>query len=110
MPKSARVKKSIEFDKLKSIGKRITLNDFTFVFGKTGQTTTRLGLVVTKKIEKLATRRNLIKRRIREVFRKNRHKLAQAFDIIVIARKNAGQCSLQAVEMQFLEALKRLKP
>ncbi len=48
----------------------------------------RLGVVVSKKVSKLAVRRNRIKRLMREVFRCKSHPLG--FDFVVIAKPAAN--------------------
>lgn len=48
----------------------------------------RVGVVVSKKVSKLAVQRNRIKRLIREQFRKNQH--PDGFDFVVIAKPGAA--------------------
>ena len=47
----------------------------------------RLGMVITKKVAKLATQRNQIKRLIRESFRLNQQQL-KGIDVMVVAYKD----------------------
>ena len=49
----------------------------------------RLGLIVAKKNVKKASKRNLVKRIIRESFRLNRHQLP-AVDVVVLVTKPCG--------------------
>ena len=53
---------------------------------------------MSKKVELRATRRNLVKRRIREWFRQNQQSLRGVFDIVIVARKNA--CALDFAELK----------
>jgi ribonuclease P protein component len=61
----------------------------------------RLGITVTRKVGK-AAQRNRIKRRIREYFRLNRHRIIGNWDIHLIAKKGAG-------EIDFAQASSSLK-
>lgn len=48
--------------------------------------TTRFGIIVSNKIVKESTRRNKIKRRLREIVRLNLTKIKPGFDCLLIAR------------------------
>jgi ribonuclease P protein component len=48
----------------------------------------RLGITVTRKVGK-AHQRNLIKRRLREAFRRQRHTLPEGLDMVFIAKRTA---------------------
>ncbi len=52
---------------------------------------TRAGMVVSKKVSKLAVRRNRIKRLMREYFRV--HDFVQGFDLVLIAKPHANRAS-----------------
>lgn len=60
---------------------------FTVLYRENGTTTARLGLAVSKKNSRLATRRNRLKRIVRESFRHNQE-LLSGFDIVVMNRAN----------------------
>ena len=57
---------------------------------------TRLGITVTRKIGK-AHERNLIKRRLREAFRRYRHALPEGLDLVFIAKRSALTASFADV-------------
>ena len=67
----------------------------------------RLGLIVTRKVDKRAVGRNLFKRRLREIFRLHREFLSENLDIVVIARSDSIAQEYQELERQFLSALSR---
>lgn len=54
------------------------------------QATPQLGIVISRKTEPLATRRNLWKRRIREAWRLNRSKLKGGAAIVIQAKRSSG--------------------
>lgn len=82
--KSLRGKK--EFDSVFDAGNRQTGRYFTlFLVAGTGGGP-RLGLIVSKKVARAATRRNMIKRIVRESFRHADLARCQGFDLVVLAR------------------------
>jgi ribonuclease P protein component len=66
----------------------------------------RLAIAVTTKIEKRATRRNKIKRRIREIFRVIRPKLSPPIDIVVVARRGVMDCDFDDYKRELLGSLR----
>ena len=57
--------------------------------------TSRLGITVTRKIDKRAARRNRIKRWVRECFRKQRSHFREQVDMVVIALDGAAELDYQ---------------
>lgn len=74
---------------------------------------TRIGLTVSRKVGK-AVVRNLVKRRLREIFRKNKARIPAGMDLIFIARREAATASFAALTEEILNlgaALqRRVKP
>jgi len=74
---------------------------------------TRFGFVISNKIDKRATRRNALKRRLRAMARQSIDKVLIGFDIIVIVREQYPfpyDSSVMATDFQKgLEGLKVLK-
>ena len=60
----------------------------------------RIGITVTKKVHKHAVCRNKIKRLIREVYRKNKHRLDSRFDFVIIAKSGADELTYTQVEKE----------
>jgi len=61
----------------------------------------RLGVVSSRKVGG-AVLRTKARRMLREVFRKNRHQLKGAVDIVLVARATIVKASYQAIEEDFL--------
>jgi ribonuclease P protein component len=68
----------------------------------------RVGYTVSKNVSKLANRRNLIKRYLREAFLANNKYLNKHQDYIIIARNNILQAQYQQIIRDLTFALKRL--
>ena len=66
----------------------------------------RLGLVTSSKVG-IAVKRNLIKRRLREIFRINKHKFKFGTDIVFILRKGADKFDFHKLEEGILTLLGR---
>ncbi len=65
-----------------------------------------MAIAVTTKIEKRATVRNKIKRRLRELFRVFRHDLTEPLDMVVVARREVQECSFDDYKREVLGALR----
>ena len=65
-------------------GKTIRTSKMSLVFVKNERGFTRIGVVVSKKIEKTAVGRNRIRRRIYEVLRRNFDKLPEKTDYVFV--------------------------
>jgi ribonuclease P protein component len=67
--------------------------------------TSRLGLVVSRRVGPAVTR-NLVKRRFREIFRSLSDDLSTAIDIVVIARKGVDEVPFPDLKQQFAHRLR----
>ena len=106
-PPDARLRKRHEFKRLQGKESKIHAKHFLIVISPTNREQSRIGITVTTKVDKRAVQRNRIKRVIREVFRHFRSELLGTFDIVAIARQNAGDCSSEQIREEILGALKK---
>ena len=93
---SRRVKRRKDYLRIQSEGRKIRSKHFlTTVAARIGSVSesadSRIGVTITKKIDKRAARRNRLRRRIREFFRLNRSRLRPSTDIVVIALAGATE-------------------
>ena len=93
-----RLKKSWEFQRSYSKGKKYWDTYFVIYVVRTKNLQTRLGITVSKKVGKSVIR-NRMKRLIREAFRLLKPKLLPHYDIVVVGRKAASGLSAQQVEV-----------
>jgi ribonuclease P protein component len=73
--------------------------------GSTGPT--RLGTTVSRKVG-IAVKRNVVKRRIREWFRRNRESFPPQRDVVVIARPGAAALPARQLDEQLDDAARRI--
>jgi ribonuclease P protein component len=67
-------------------GRRLSGRYFTVILRGGTEDGPRLGLIVSKKVARAATRRNMIKRLVRESFRHANLAKREGFDLVVLAR------------------------
>ena len=84
-PRTARLTTPEEFQQVFKKSKKIHLKEFTAYCHRTTITQARLGLAVSKKVDKRAVTRNRIKRIIRESYRLHKTQLS-GWDIVVVAK------------------------
>ncbi len=58
----------------------------------------RAGIIVSKKVSKKATQRNKIKRRMRQIIRKEVISLCDGYDFIIILKPNASSAGYKELE------------
>jgi ribonuclease P protein component len=85
-----RIRKKSEFASLYRDGGRFRGRYFTLVFLRNGLGHSRLAVVASRKVGS-AVVRNRVKRRFRELFRRNKTLLEESLDIIVITRPESGE-------------------
>jgi ribonuclease P protein component len=66
----------------------------------------RLGIVASRRVGPSVTR-NLIKRRVREIFRENQALFPGDADIVIVLQPKAAAASFEELRQQFLEAARR---
>ncbi len=86
-PRAARLTKAAEFAALRG-GQRLSCRHFHAEFRQNTLMTSRLGLVVSKRVSKRAVDRNRLKRIARDSFRRWRERLP-CVDLVLIPRASA---------------------
>lgn len=90
-PRSVRIVRSADFERLRKTGKRVHARNFRAQVATHEGEGARLGLTVSRRVSKSAVRRNRIKRICRESFRCHREWLP-AIDIVLSASPQADAC------------------
>ncbi|MCB0360326.1 MAG: ribonuclease P protein component [Bdellovibrionales bacterium] len=100
-----RIKKRRDFLAIQQGGKRVRSKHFVVAYRQLERQPesgafpeSRIGITITRKVDKRAVGRNRVKRRVREFFRLFRHRLSFAADIVVVAL--SGSTNLTTEEIQ----------
>lgn len=104
---SVSMKKNHDFRRLYAKGKSLATPSLVIYYRRTGRDFNQLGITVSTKIGK-AVQRNLIRRRLREIYRLNEERLSVGLDIIVVARVKSRYVSYLQLERDFMNACGRL--
>ena len=106
-PAQLRLRQRREFLAVQRSGSKYHTRHFlVFVMQTEAEAPPRLGITVTRKVGN-AVQRNWIKRRVRDVFRRNRSRFRPGLSMVWIAKKQAKGLSLAAVEADFETLLAR---
>jgi len=112
-PPSARLRASAEFQAAFKGGRRLSSPQLRlFAHVRAEASAPRLGVAVSRKVDKRAVGRNRIKRVARDLFRRERHRLPPG-DYVLIAQPGAAaldNAALRAQCLQLLERARSLKP
>lgn len=102
------LKKNYEFRRLYSRGKSTSTPNLVLYVRKTKRDTNQIGITVSTKLGK-AVVRNKIRRRIREIYRLNEHRMKRGLQIVIVARVRAVSSSYSQLEKDFLYACRKLE-
>lgn len=105
MDKRYRLRSNEEFRKIYKNGKNYWNRNLVMYIKKNGLDHSRIGYTVTKKIGNSVVR-NRIRRRMKEIFRKNFDKIKEEYDIILIPKKNVIDIDYQQLESAMLHIFK----
>jgi ribonuclease P protein component len=102
-PKRTRLTRRSEFLNLSREGKKVHTSHFIVITKANDKGENRLGVTVSTRVGK-AVVRNRIKRLLREFFRRHRGEFSLYEDIVIIAKKGAGELSLNEVSSELSKA------
>ncbi len=106
-PAARRLKLSREFDRVRKEGRAVRGGLLTLgVLPVEGEQKFRVGLVTSRRVGG-AVARNRVRRRLREIVRRNQHALKSGVWLVVIARPSAAQIDCAALEAEWLRLAKR---
>ncbi|MEM7165922.1 MAG: ribonuclease P protein component [Planctomycetota bacterium] len=104
-PRSSRICKSQDFERVFKQGRRARSSHMHVVAAPNDLDIARLGLAVSRRVGN-AVVRNRVKRRIREIFRRNRAALPVA-DLVVIPFASFAQLDFAAMRTELLRLAER---
>lgn len=104
-PPQRRLKRRQDFLRVQTTGKRARSQHFLMLY--LPQESSRIGITVTVKIDKRAVRRNLLKRRIRETFRRFHPRFRRQAEMVVIALQGAVELDQKQVQTELCQVWSR---
>ena len=108
-PRCAHLRASAEFKAVFGEGKRVSGAAFRLhVLLKAGEPQARLGITVSKRVDKAAVGRNRLRRQAKEVFRLQRASL-QRGDYVLLAKPEAKKLDNAAVRSELLSLFERAR-
>lgn len=107
MEHSVSMKKNHDFRRAYAKGKSVAAPSLVVYCRPTGRSVAQLGITVSTKVGK-AVQRNLIRRRLREIYRLNESRIKSGLDIVVVARVKSRFVSYRQLERDFLFACGKL--
>lgn len=102
------IKKNEEYKSVYNLKNSLSDYNLVLFLKKNSLGFNRYGFTSAKKIKK-AVSRNLLRRRLKEIVRKNENKLIQSYDIILMARVNAVESDYKNLEKSFNKLIYRKK-
>lgn len=111
LPKNKRIRKDIEFQKVFKKSKPVFGANLSIRFSQRQANTdpnTRFGFIVSNKIDKRATRRNAIKRQLREVASDLISSVKSGYDVVVVLKCDFDYpYDQKVIKSQFSQLLKK---
>jgi ribonuclease P protein component len=105
LPRSSRIRRTIEFQQIQRSGKRIGGRHLVAVVRPNGLSEARFGLSVSRKVGS-AVVRNRVKRWLREAVRRENSRAA-GVDIVIIARSSSATAGYQQLRSELAALLTR---
>jgi len=105
--RALRLRKGREFQRVKQQGRSITSRLLILAWMPNEVAILRIGIVVSKRISKLAVERNYIKRLLSEAIRHILPELPTGWDIVLSARSQARTADLRTLEQDIVALLRR---
>lgn len=109
LAKKNRLNSDQDIKRLIRSGKTFFLPQLTIKYAVNSNNNIRVGLVVSNKVDKLATQRNLLKRRLREANKSFLKDLKPGYDLLIIAKKSALDLDFTELKKQLLFAYCQIK-
>lgn len=109
LPRQHRLHKDSEIKRLVRVGKTFFLPQFTIKYSQNKEDITKIGFIVSSRVDKRAVVRNKLTRQMREVLRVLLPNLEKGYSLLIIAKKQALELDFATIEKQFIFAFSKIK-
>lgn len=109
LPKDKRLRDTRDFKRVYQKGSFFSVSTFSINFLPNRSQITRLGVVISKKTEAKATKRNLLKRRFREAAQKLYGTLPSGYDVVITIKEKAKSADFAQIEKELSFAAGKMK-
>jgi ribonuclease P protein component len=104
-----RLTKNKDFEKIVKKGKSYFSDEIVLKWIENGLPFSRFGIVVSLKVDKKATIRNKIKRRIRDILSKNLEMIKAGYDILILTRSEIKNLNYWQLKEKLENLFKKTK-
>ena len=105
--RSSRLSRASEFKLVKASGKSWTGRHLVLaILTRETNAAPRIGIIATKRVGN-AVSRNRVRRRIREIFRLNQHRIQRGFWLVTIARLSSTTATFGELQRDWLRLVER---
>ena len=108
LPRETRLVRRAEYDAVYREGRRRSSREFTLFVRPNGLEVSRFGWSIKKALGN-AVCRNRIRRRLREIFRLHRRKIATGWDIVVHPRATVATAAFPALAQELVNLVNSVK-
>ncbi len=107
-PRSLRLRRRKDFLRIQRSGVKVSSHPLVALALKNGWNVTRVGITVSSKVGN-AVARNRIRRRLREIFRRQRARLPGGIDVVLIASPKAAVADFSALRAAYCSLAGKLQ-
>ncbi len=106
-PRSSRLSRASEFNSVKGVGQILDRKYLVLAaLARDTDAPSRIGIVATRRLGNAVTR-NQVRRKIREIFRLNQHRIRKGFWLVTIARFSSAAAAYEELERDWLRLAER---
>ena len=109
LPKEHRLHKDSEIKGLVRAGKTFFLPQFVIKYTANKEEKTKVGFIVSAKVDKRAVIRNKLTRQMREVVKSLLPDIGKGYSVLIIAKKQALELDFESIKKQFIFAFSKIK-
>ena len=103
----SRLRAKRDISRCKELGVKVYAKHFLLIVAPSASPAcSRFAVAVTTKLDKRATRRNRLKRQLREVFRELIKDLLNPVDVLIVARNGSLECEYAEIRDEIVSALR----